>query len=108
MYYHVTSASNIESIRQNGLIPQIGTRSLELGETISRIYLFTNKNACEEALMNWLGDYFEDEEIVILEIESVHVQGVSEAEYEIACEHLIPFKNVKILDECFLLIVEKL
>jgi hypothetical protein len=102
MYYHVTSASNIESIRQNGLIPQIGARSLELGETISRIYLFTSKKFCEDGLMNWLGDYFEDEEIVILEIESVHVQGVSEVEYEIACEHAISFKNIKIFNEQFL------
>lgn len=101
MYYHVTLISNLESIRQNGLIPQIGERSLELGETINRVYLFTSKIACEDALTNWLGDYFEDDDIAILEIEKSHVKGISEAEYEISCEHVIPFENIKILDENF-------
>ena len=69
-YYHVTPIENLQSILQNGLEPRIGERSEELGEEVERIYLFHSKEDMEDALMNWLGEWFEDYlELVILELE---------------------------------------
>lgn len=69
-YFHVTPKKNISSILENGLIPQIGERSLEIGEQIEAIYLFPNFEEMDNALYNWLGEAFEDEEeLLILQID---------------------------------------
>ena len=69
--YHVTKKTNLNSILSKGLIPSIGERSLKLGESQAGIYLFPTKEDCNNALMNWLGQEFEDVEedgLVILKI----------------------------------------
>lgn len=68
--YHVTPKSNLPSILKNGLIPTIGERS-KLLETIPKVYLFPSKENLETALLNWLGEEFEDlqEDLIILEID---------------------------------------
>jgi hypothetical protein len=72
MAFHVTPKENIESILKNGLIPQIGYRSRKIEEKNAAIYFFINKEECENALGNWLGDEFDDENIgdlLILEVD---------------------------------------
>jgi hypothetical protein len=74
--YHVTESIHIDALMNEGLIPRIGERSLELGETVARVYLFSSVQTANEALLNWLGEWFEDKaeetgheiELVILEI----------------------------------------
>lgn len=68
--YHSTPISNLESILKDGLIPQIGERSIQLNESAG-VYLFTSYEQCENALCNWLGEEFDelDEDVVTLEIE---------------------------------------
>lgn len=69
-YFHVTPIENLESILANGLVPQIGKRSEEIGEEQERIYLFSDFEEMENALMNWLGEAFEEyEELCILQID---------------------------------------
>jgi len=106
MYYHVTPTSNLESIIKNGLQPSIGERSLDRGENEQRIYLFTSKQACEDALSTWLGECFENEEpefLTILEIDPAGITGISEASFEIACCHIISASFIiAIYDEFFL------
>lgn len=69
-YFHVTPIGNLESILANGLVPQIGKRSKEIGEVQARIYLFSKFEEMENALMNWLGEAFEEsEELGILQID---------------------------------------
>ena len=65
-YFHVTKKENMESILEHGLIPQIGERSEELGESEKAIYLFPNIEEMENALYNWLGECFEDDEDLII------------------------------------------
>lgn len=60
IYYHVTKKENLESIMTNGLIPKIGEMSQDLGEEIKRVYLFKNIKDMEDALMNWMGEWYED------------------------------------------------
>lgn len=103
MFYHVTPVANVPSIMANGLVPSIGERSAALGEVDARVYLFTSLEACEEGLANWLGDTFTqlaDDELVVLELKSEGISGVSEAGYEIACLHAIPPTHIaRLLDE---------
>lgn len=69
-YFHVTPIENLESILESGLVPQIGERSEEIGEEQERIYLFSDFEEMENALMNWLGEVFEEcEELCILQID---------------------------------------
>lgn len=102
MLYHVTPTDNLTSVLQFGLVPQIGDRSTLLGENSKNIYLFTSAEACETALMNWLGDEFEDVELVVLELDECGISGDSSAGYELVCPHNIPAHRIKrVLDENF-------
>ena len=63
--YHVTSKRNWAKIRTEGLKPKIGPRSSKLKEK-SGIFLFTSMDHLEDALMNWLGEEFEDDETLAI------------------------------------------
>ncbi|MCK2000401.1 hypothetical protein MZM54_03220 [[Brevibacterium] frigoritolerans] len=67
--YHCTSISKLESIMEEGLIPQIGERSIKMNEGEKGVYLFPTYEDCETALQQWLGDEFDEEdEVITLEI----------------------------------------
>lgn len=59
-YYHVTLSKNVKSILNKGLIPKLGERSLEIGEKEKLIFLFPSEEDMECAVMQWLGDWYED------------------------------------------------
>lgn len=65
-FYHVTPAANVPAIMRDGLVPRIGDRSAALGEQEAAIYLFPSIEAAEDAIMNWLGDEFEEDEPMTL------------------------------------------
>lgn len=67
--FHVTPKTNLPSILNTGLIPQVGERSEQLKEEPG-VFLFLSYEDCETALSQWLGEQFEDpyEELVSLKI----------------------------------------
>jgi hypothetical protein len=69
--YHTTLVSNLESIMENGLIPQVGERSKKLKEDPA-VFLFPTYEDCIDALGNWLGEEFDAiepyQEVITLEI----------------------------------------
>ena len=70
MAFHVTPKENIKSILKSGLIPKIGYRSQKINEDVPAVYLFTTIEECHNALLNWLGEEFEDvDELLILEVD---------------------------------------
>lgn len=89
-YFHVTPIQNVPSIMKNGLIPQIGERSGAQGEEIPAVYLFPTKDDMDNALSNWLGDWFEDTygpdvELAIIRVslpKSVFVHYTFDVSYE--------------------------
>lgn len=67
-YYHITPTENVHSIMKNGLKPSIGERSAKLGEKPST-FLFKHKTDAGDALMNWMGDeYDEDTPLSLLKV----------------------------------------
>ena len=66
MMYHVTLLENLESIKKHGLIAKIGPRSKKIGEPVSAIYLFPDLDYANDAVVNWLGDEFDDDEDLII------------------------------------------
>ena len=69
-FYHVTESKNLSSISQKGLVPKRGARSQKINETEDGVYLFGSLSEVEDALMNWLGDEFdEDVELAILQVQ---------------------------------------
>lgn len=89
--FHVTPARQLASIFEHGLTPACGDRSQACGEDGDRIYFFTSFAALNDALMNWMGDAFgEDECLAVL---AVHRCGIADlsvtdgAEYEAASVH---------------------
>ncbi|MGO9378134.1 MAG: hypothetical protein ACLP29_06230, partial [Dissulfurispiraceae bacterium] len=88
--------SNIESILREGLIPVIGPRARDCGEVDKAVYFFLTVEATEDAVSNWLGEYFEETDIVVLECElpsSVVMQ--SSASYEVAVIQTLPPSCIK-------------
>lgn len=64
-FYHVTLSENVSSIMKKGLIPIQGERSAKLDDY--GIFMFGDKSHMEDALVNWLGDEFdEDDELTVL------------------------------------------
>lgn len=89
-YYHVTPADNLPSILEHGILPSIGIRSLSCNEMIHRVYCFPSKFSCENALENWLGDQFDDDdELVIIEIKAKYCPDSSDTNFEVAFERPI-------------------
>jgi hypothetical protein len=67
-FYHVTTEDNYNNIMKDGILPQIGQRSINV-ETKPQIFLFVDKSSMEDAVMNWLTDEFdEDENLVVLQV----------------------------------------
>jgi len=98
--YHVTPTSNLDSIMKAGLRPQVGARSSKIQGEQSAIYCFPDKASLEDAMMNWLGDEFdEDEELAIIEIDTRNLTGeyTPNAEFEIAITSLVPPNRIKVL-----------
>ncbi len=70
-YYHITPAENVPSIMKNGLLPATPD---DMQDT-EGIYLFKNRTEAEDALMNWLGDRFsEEQKLTLLKVDP---RGVS-------------------------------
>lgn len=59
-FFHVTPMENVQNIMEHGLVPQIGERSGAQGEEAPAIYLFPTMDDMDNALSNWLGEWFED------------------------------------------------
>lgn len=106
VYYHVTLLKNWPSIKQNGLLPLISKRSEEMGESVPAVYLFTSRTSMNEALCQWLGDWYETEygeEVKLCSLEVTLDQAFplvsSEAAYEILSLSKIPPGMIKFLQE---------
>jgi hypothetical protein len=68
-FYHVSLTRDEDQILAQGLIPQIGPRAKELGETEPRVFLFPSMEDLDNALYNWLGEELPEEEgITVYEI----------------------------------------
>jgi len=68
--FHVTLSSALPDILEEGLLPLIGPRAEQLGEVAPAVYCFGDREAVEDGLMGWMAESFEEEEILILEIDA--------------------------------------
>jgi hypothetical protein len=67
--YHVTPVRNLAAIAVEGLVPQIGPRSQQAGETDSLVHCFTAFEWVEEALKgDWARRFEESERLTLLAI----------------------------------------
>lgn len=102
LVYHVTPSENLNNIMSQGLIPQSGERSRKILDEKPAVYCFPDKNAMEDAVMNWLGDEFdEDEALALLEIDTTGLNGqvTDGAKYEVAITSSIPVENIRVLSK---------
>lgn len=96
--YHVTPEKNISTMKQSGIVPvQCEPSHISL----PAIYLFNDKTIMEDALMNWLGDKFDENEKLIyftIDPRGIDVQE-SDVKYEVVSYETIPWKNVIKIDK---------
>lgn len=103
-YYHVTLVDNLANISEHGLMPSVGDRSRQLGES-SAIFLFPDQESAEDAVMGWLGDQFEeDDTFALLEVhvpEDIEVLKTDGVDWEIYVKAQIPPTCIKVLSRDF-------
>ena len=97
--YHVTPVSNVPTILDRGLEPH----TPEDFKDEKAVYLFKNKVSAEEAVLNWLGDRFEEDEVMSLlsvdeqKLKELGIQVYpSTAEYEVLVKTTIPPGAIKL------------
>lgn len=71
--YHATPKNNLSNILAHGLVPK---KSPHDPGAKKQIYLFPSIDAADEALMNWLGDRFQDED-EMLSLLQIDVSGLT-------------------------------
>lgn len=100
--YHVTPERNLRKIKKIGLVPQIGTNSSSYGETEGRIYLFPTSVDADNAVMNWLGDlYDEDEQLALLAVDIAGLPTKKDVGWELNTNQAIPPERIKIISTDF-------
>lgn len=94
--FHITKTENIPYIKSEGLKPFIGINSSSYGETKPAIYFFMNKETMEDALVNWMGDLFEeDEQLSVITVDvKEHLIHKSSASYECCVFNNISYHNI--------------
>lgn len=102
--FHVTDESGIGQIVQEGLKPQIGPRSVRLGERKAAIYFFKNREFVDDAVSGWLGDAFEPgTKLFCLNVELPddfpHIADPNFGEVEAIIEVGIPSSRIKSFTE---------
>jgi hypothetical protein len=100
--YHVTPAENVRNILRNGLVPGKGARSQSYNEQDDAIYCFGSKLEVEDALMNWLGNEFDDDQqLALLQINATHIpfSQTRHAEYEYTITTPVPPNVITLLDD---------
>lgn len=99
--YHLTPLAKIADILREGLVPQIGQRSKLAGETQPAIFCFHDLTQVEDALMQWIGDYFdEDEPLAVLRIAAPDDVLIGEgAGYEVVVLTPINGSSIEVLYE---------
>jgi RNA:NAD 2''-phosphotransferase len=97
--FHVTTLQSLDSIMETGLLPMIGPRSSKLNEPEPAVYLFPTLDHAADAIANWLGEEFDDEdELVILEI--AKEAPITDHEFEIVFRETIdPSEIISVMDE---------
>jgi len=67
-FYHVTTVDSANKIIEDQQItPLIGPRSVQL-ESEEAVWLFTSQEEADNALANWLGDEFGNEDLIMFTI----------------------------------------
>lgn len=87
--YHVSSSENKEQIHLEGLKLQIGKRSELCDEKEKAIYCFANKTAMENGVVNWLGDCFSSDEVLL--VFKVNLEGLN---YIKNNDEIIVYENI--------------
>lgn len=95
--YHITPTKNLKSIAKYGLNPTIGDRSSQIVGEKTGIYVFPDKRSAEDAVVNWLGDEFDDEPLSMLKIDIFGLEdNISKgADYELIVDTVIEPKRIK-------------
>lgn len=98
--YHVTPTKNLPSILKNGLDPTVGPRASQIPGETRAIYVFPDRETTYDAIMNWLGDQFEEsEDLALLEINTtgVRCRVTRFADYELKIVTPVPPENIKVI-----------
>lgn len=85
----MTPADNLDQIMRVGLRPSIGKRASAYGENAPMVYLFGHREDVDNALMNWLGNEFDDDiALAVLQVECDSVVR-GDVDYEFVCFDVI-------------------
>ncbi len=97
--FHITLKENVSSILSQGIFTKVPSDVI-FDET-KAVYLFPNLTSMNDALANWFGERFNDDDDLIILV--VNIKGlclISDVEYEIAClESINPSRILETMTE---------
>ena len=98
--YHVTPRTNLHSIFENGLIPQVGEYSKKMNEETTAVWLFPSLADAKEMKSVWLEGFY-GPDLVTLEIElpDEYPLGYTGSDYEMFTVKELPPEWIKVVDE---------
>ena len=92
--YHITRRLNIDSIKENGLLPKVPEDFGEDGD-IEGVYLFKTYDDAQTALYQWLGERIDDweektgeeydEVCLVVDLSGLEEYLINSVEYEWIC-----------------------
>jgi hypothetical protein len=99
--YHVTPADNLTSILADGLQPRVGERASLIGELNPGVYLFPSVEALQDGLSNWLGEHFDDHQLLrVLAVDISGLESTAGAGFEVIVTQSVDSSRIMmILDE---------
>lgn len=97
-FYHITLKKNVPSIMKRGILPY-PEKSVRFEE--KAVYLFDDKTTAEDAIMNWLGDKFpENEPLVLITINPIGLKIFSsDVGYEYRTFDIIDPKHIVSIED---------
>jgi hypothetical protein len=93
--YHITPKRNVPSILKHGLTPK---KENNIRFSTTAVFLFDNKTTMEDALMNWLGDKFPENEplsLITINPTGLNIKPSDKSTgYEVLSYDVIPPQNI--------------
>ena len=99
--YHVTRKSSLDRVLKSGLKAKVPR---DMKNEPKGVYLFKTVEDLEDAVMNWLGDRFdEDDELVMIKIDGRFIKNndiaTTSAGFEIISKKNIPPEAILLVEE---------
>ncbi len=100
--YHVTSRKNLDSIMEEGLLPQYGFLSDMMMEQRRAVYFFKELEEVTYAMRHWLGEniryVYDEKDLILLAVDLPEDKIEERYGWEALCYSRVPPECISVVD----------